>query len=346
MRIGILAPLWFEIPPKAYGGIEWICYWLVEGLVDAGHEVTLIGAGDDHTRARFVRTYDEPPTPRLGESLPEVVHAAVAARALEGLDLDIVHDHTLAGPLTAAGRACPTVVTAHGPMKGEFRTYFGSLGRNVSLVAISEAQRRHAPDLPWVATVHNAIPVDEYPFVADKEDFVIFLGRMNPEKGVHLAVDAAREAGFPIVLAGKCNEPLEKAYFEEEIRPRLGPGVEWVGQADVPRKKELLSKARCLVFPIQWEEPFGIVMVEAMACGTPVVALDGGSVPEIVIDGVTGYVLDKSSDLPEAIVKSETIDPRACRDRAARDFDVTTMVSGYEAVYETVLGRAAPSPGA
>ena len=336
LRIVVVAPPWFEIPPRAYGGIEWLCYWLVEGLITRGHDVTLIAAGQNHTRAQFIRTHDETPSPRLGEPLPELIHAARAARALDQLELDVIHDHSFAGPLSAGARAIPTVVTAHGPVQGELGDYYRSLHPNVSLVAISEAQRRNAPDLPWVATVHNAIPVEEYPFRTDKEEFVLFLGRMSPEKGPHLAIDAAREAGWPLVLAGKCNEPREHDYFEREIQPRLGPDVDWIGQADVPTKKDLLARARCLLFPIQWEEPFGIVMAEAMACGTPVVALRGGSVDEVVEHEVTGFICDAASELPEAIKRAELIDPSDCRDRARLHFDVAAMVSRYESVYRRV----------
>ncbi len=337
LRIGIVAPVWFEVPPSAYGGIEWLCAWLTEGLTDRGHEVTLIGAGRSRTRARFLQTFAEPPSQRLGESMPEVLHAAVAEEHLRELEPHVIHDHTLCGPLQAGGRTTSTIVTAHGPVSGELGSYFRKLGDAISLVAISNAQRTEAPDLNWCATVHNAIPVNEYPFRADKEDFLLFLGRMSPDKGAHLAIEAAREAGRPLVLAGKCNEPAERAYFDREVRPRLGDDIEWIGQADAGRKKDLMSRAHCFLFPIRWAEPFGIVMVEAMACGTPVVALRGGAVNEVVAEGVTGYICDKVPELPACIEKAGHIDPYVCREHAMNEFDVGKMVEGYEKVFQQTV---------
>jgi glycosyltransferase involved in cell wall biosynthesis len=312
-------------------------YWLVEGLVARGHHVTVVGVDETETSAHFVQTFERAPSERLGEPGPEVVHAAAVARALEDADIDVVHDNSLAGPLLACGRSAPTVVTAHGPVDGELGVFYRLLSDAVWMVAISDAQRRIAPDLSWVAPVYNSIPVEEYPFEPDKEDWAVWLGRMNPEKAPHLAIDAARAADMPIVLAGKCSEPKEQSYFEAEVAPRLGPGVEWLGEADTARKKELLCKARCFVFPIRWEEPFGIVMVEAMACGTPVVALRAGSAPEVVDDGVTGFVCDAPEELAGALGRIDEIDPKACRDRVAQHFSVDAMVDGYEPVYKDVV---------
>jgi glycosyltransferase involved in cell wall biosynthesis len=337
MKLALIAPVWFEVPPDAYGGIEWICAWLAEGLVDRGHDITLIGAGRSRTNAKFLQTFAEPPSARLGESVPEVIHAAAADQYLRGLDIDLIHDHTLCGPLQARGRTRPTMVTAHGPVAGELGSYFRKLGDSISLVAISNSQRAEAPDLNWSATVHNAIPVNEYPFRAEKEDFLLFLGRMSPDKGVHLAIQAAREAGRPIVIAGKCNEPAEMAYFDSQIRPLLGSGVEWIGQADAGRKKDLLSRAHCFLFPIRWAEPFGIVMVEAMACGTPVVALRGGSVNEVVSHGTTGFSCDRPSELPFFIDRAGEISPAACREHAMSRFDVSKMVEGYERAFQEAV---------
>jgi glycosyltransferase involved in cell wall biosynthesis len=265
------------------------------------------------------------------------VHALVAAEHLDELEMDLVHDHSLAGPLTARGRPVPTVVTAHGPVQDDLAAYYAHLGPDVHLVAISEFQRSRAPDLAWAGVVHNAIPVDEYPFRADKEDFCLFLGRVNGEKAPDLAIEAARAAGRRIVLAAKCTEPDEKRYFEERVRPLLGEDAEWFGTAGNEEKKDLLARAACLVFPVQWDEPFGLVMVEAMACGTPVVALRRGSVDEVVEDGVSGYVRDRLEELPEAIGRTGELDPAACRDHVAGRFDVPTMTDGYERIYRELL---------
>jgi glycosyltransferase involved in cell wall biosynthesis len=344
LRIGVVAPPWYEVPPSGYGGIEALCYSLVRGLLGRGHDVTLIAAGRNHTEASFEATFPEPPQ-GLGEVVGgfiERVHAAKAGRVLDRLELDIVHDHSVAGPLTAAGRAAPTVVTTHVPVGPEETEYYGNLGPNVSLVAISNSQRAVAPTLPWVATVHNAVPVGEYPFKANKDAFALFLSRINPDKGVHLAIEAARAAGMPLVIAGRCSEPQEHEYFEREIAPRLGPDVEWLGEADARLKEDLYPRARCLLLPIQWEEPFGLVMVEAMACGTPVVALRRGSVPEIVVDGLTGFIRDDPAELPGVLRRLDEIDPRACREHVARNFDDEVMVERYEAVYRSVLRERFP----
>jgi glycosyltransferase involved in cell wall biosynthesis len=342
LRIAIEAPPWYEIPPHGYGGIEWICYWLAEGLVARGHDVTLIGAGRNHTSAGFVQSYERPPSERLGEPLPEVLHAAVCARTLEGMTVDVVHTHILAGPLLAPGRAVPTVATAHGPMSGELGEYYRWVAPYIDMVAISRSQRGEATDLPWVGTVYNGVPVGQYPYREGKEGYALFLGRMSAEKGVHVAIDAARKAGVPIIVAAKCNEPAEQAYFAAEVAPRLGRGVEWVGAVGGHEKKELLARAQCLVNPIQWREPFGIVMVEALACGTPVVATRNGSVPEVVADGVTGWIVDDAAALPDAIHRAEQISPESCRRRAETMFDTARMVEGYERIYHMVAGERLP----
>lgn len=341
LRIAMVAPPWFEVPPSGYGGTEAVVAHLVDGLVARGHHVTLVGAGRPGTRAQeFVPVFDDPPTAHLGDPMPEVIQAAAAARLLEEADADVVHDHTLAGPLLARGRGAPTVVTMHGPVAGWSGEYYRRLGDTIDLVAISDSQRRLAPDLPWVGTVHNAIDVATFPYRERKDDYVLWLGRFNPDKGVHIAIDTARAAGRRIVLAGKLNEAAEREYFDEMVRPRLGPDVEYVGEADATLKRELLAGARAMLFPIQWDEPFGMVMIEAMACGTPVVATRRGSVPEVVRHGETGIVVDREEDLVHALELAEDLDPAAARRHVEQRFDLDVMAAGYEATYRALLSAA------
>ena len=339
LRVAMVAPPWYELPPRGYGGIESVCADLVDGLCARGLRVTLIGAGRNGTRAAFVATADQPQYPRLGVTMPDAVHAAALPGILAGLDVDLVHDHSLLGPLTAGGRCVPTVVTVHGPVQGEFGDYYARLGSRVELVALSAAQRADAPGLNWAGTVHNAVDVRSFPFRADKSDYALFLGRVSPDKGLLDAITAAGRAGVELVVAAKAVEPAERSYFEDVVRPLLGPGVHWAGEVDGAAKRLLLARARCLLFPISWSEPFGMVMIEALACGTPVVALRRGSVPEVVRDGVTGLVCDSVEQLPGALRRVAELAPAACRADALARFDVARMCEDYLGVYRRVLGR-------
>ncbi len=344
MRVAMVAPPYFSVPPSAYGGIETVVADLVDALVARGHKVTLIGAGNHTTRAqRFLTTFDEGPASQLGEVMPEIVHAAKVASLLEALDVDVIHDHTQAGPLMARGRLTPTVVTAHGPVRGDPGEFYRALGDTVQIVAISDAQRASAPDLAWSATVHNAIRAETFPFRADKDDYAVFLGRFHPDKAPHLAIDAARAAGLPVVLAGKCSEPLERAYFSREIEPRIGGDVTIFGVADAAAKRRLLARAACMIFPICWEEPFGLVVIEAMVCGTPVVAMGRGAVPELIVHGQTGIVVDHPDQLADGISQARGLEPAACRKHVETNFTVDVMAEGYEEVYRRVLSMA-PEP--
>jgi glycosyltransferase involved in cell wall biosynthesis len=345
VHVAMIAPPYFDVPPAGYGGVEAVVADLVDALVGRGHRVTLIGAGRHHTKAqRFLATSQHQPADQLGEALPEVVHTAKVARLLADLDVDVVHDHTLAGPLLARGRATPTVVTDHGPATGDLGAYYRSLGSTIGLVAISDAQRASAPELAWTATVHNAIRADTFPYQEDKDDFALFLGRFHQDKAPHLAIDAARAVRLPIVLAGKCAEPAEREYFAREIQPRLGPDTTIFGIADAAAKRDLLARAACLLFPICWDEPFGLVMIEAMACGTPVVALRRGSVPEIVLAGQTGVIVDHPDELADAIGAARRLDPWVCRKHVEQNFGVDMMAARYEAVYRrSVAGLLSPA---
>src|SRR5215210_8534514 len=340
LRIAMVAPPFYEIPPDGYGGIEAVVALLVDGLVDRGHDVTLISAGEARTKARTITTFDEPQWPRLGRAEPELLHAARVAGLLEELEPEIAHDHTAAGPAFARDRRFPMVVTSHGPATGEWGEYLAAAGPELCLVAISQAQVDLSPILPWRGVVHNSLDVSSIPWRSDKEDYVVWLGRLSPDKAAHLAIDIAREAGRRIVVAGKCTEPDETQYFEAEVKPRLGPDAEYVEELKVDEKYDLLAGAAAFVFPLQWEEPFGMVLVEAMACGTPVLSLRRGAVPEVVVDGQTGFVRHQADELVDALRHLDEIDPRVCRRHVEENFAPAKMVEAYEKVYRACMASA------
>ncbi len=340
LQIGMVVPPYYEVPPRAYGGIETTVATLIDALSDLGHRVTLVSAGEQRTRAEQVRTFATPQHERLGQALPEVVHAAAADRALRTLDIDVVHDHSLSGLLLARGRAVPTLATVHQPVEGDYRKLYADVGDTIDLIAISESQRASAKDLNWVATVHNAVDPDDFTYREDKEDFVLFLGRMAPDKGIPLAIEAARVAGRRLVLAARCSEPGERAYLESEIRSLIASAdVEYVGEVAGEGKRDLLAAASALLFPVCWEEPFGMVMIEAMSSGTPVVALARGAIPEVVEDGVTGYVCRDPAELPAAIDKAAELAPADCRRRVEERFSPQVMARGYEQAYRSSITR-------
>ena len=348
----MVAPPWFDVPPRGYGGIEQMVATLVDGLGALGHHVTLIAAGEDGTQAELFRTFRSNPNGLGGpDSLPiELIHAQRAADRLAGLELDLVHDHSVVGPLFAPYRSAPTIVTVHGPVVGWMRRLYGSL-RGVSYVAISNAQRRAAPELPWVATVYNGIDVEAAPFRDEKQGHLVFLGRMSPDKGAVAAIEVARRAGRRLLIAAKASEDDEREYLRTEVEPWLGDDAVYVGDLDAEAKMDFLAGARALLFPIDWEEPFGLVMVEAMACGTPVIALRRGSVPEVVDDGITGFVCDSLEDMVEACDRVDELDPFRIRRRCAERFDQRVMTRGYLDVYRRIAGtmherEAATLPGA
>jgi len=313
---------------------------LADGLVDAGHDVTLFASGGSRTKAHLVSPFTTPPDPRLlGSAWYDAAHAF--ASYTNGAELDVIHDHAgVVGPVLGAmldGRP-PVVHTLHGPWTEESRMLYRLLANRVHLVAISEAQRANNPDIRYAGVVHNGIDLGAYPFRSKKDDFLVYIGRANPDKGPAEAIEIARRSGLPLKMILKRAEPPEHAYFEAEVEPMLGDDVELFENVSHNVKVDLLGRARAMIFPIRWPEPFGLVMVEAMACGTPVVTTSRGAAPELVDDGVTGFRRDTTDDLVAAVSHVTEIDPAACRSRVEKHFSAESMVRDYEAIFRVVTG--------
>jgi glycosyltransferase involved in cell wall biosynthesis len=340
MRIAVLAPPWFAVPPTGYGGIEWIVSLLADGLTTNGHDVTLFASGDSRTKAKLAAVFAHAPSELIGRTLPELEHVLSCYERAE--DFDVINDHT--GPLGAGLGglvATPVVHTIHGPLDAELGGVYESLrtvAPEVGLISISINQRRPKPDLNWVANIPNALDLEHYPSKPHRGDYLLFLGRMNHEKGAHRAVAVAMELGLPLKLAGKMREPREKEYFDEFVEPHLGDGIEYLGEVNHGTKVELLQNARATLFPIEWEEPFGLVMIESMACGTPVIATRHGAVPEVIEDGRSGVIVDSWRDIPEALERADAIEPVECRRYAEELFAPERMVADYERAYEAATG--------
>jgi glycosyltransferase involved in cell wall biosynthesis len=343
LRIAILAPTWFPVPPTGYGGIELVVSLLTDGLVDAGHEVTLFASGDSLTKANLSYIFERAPSELIGRSLPEIRHALACYEQAD--EFDVINDHS-GIPAAALGGAVQTPVlhTVHGPLDThEAQHAYASIAEvspGVGLISISENQRRPMPDLPWAATVPNAIDLSMYPSKPHKGDYLLFLGRFSPDKGAHRAIAVAMELGLPLKMAGKNREPKERQYFAELVEPHVGHGgIEYLGEVSHGEKVELLQDARATLFPIEWEEPFGLVMVESMACGTPVIATRHGAVPEVIEHGVSGIIVENYREMAGALEQADALDPAECRRYVEDRFAPERMVGDYERAYAAALSQ-------
>ena len=342
MNIAVLSPVWFPVPPTGYGGIELIVGLLADALVEAGHEVTLFASGDSETIADLDSVFEEAPSELIGQTFWELDHA-IGCFLRHG-EFDLIHDHTgLLGLALGTLLPTPLVHTVHGPLTGRPGQLYERVARFAPapcLVSLSLAQRRPKPRLPWLANVPNAIDLGRYPFEPRRGDYLVWLGRMTPDKGAHRAIELARRVGMPLKLAGKNSEPAEQAYFDAHVRPSLDGRIEYLGEVEHEDKVELLRGARAMLFPIDWEEPFGLVMIESMACGTPVLASPRGSVPEVIDDGVTGIVVDDWDTVDDALERADALDARAMRDAVEARYSPSGMVADYVGVYEAVLSNS------
>jgi glycosyltransferase involved in cell wall biosynthesis len=339
MRVAILAPPWIPVPPPGYGGIEQVIALLAAELTERGNSVTLFAAPGTRSRAQVQSPLEGPHPEEIETSLYEADHVASAFARIEEYDerFDVVHDNCGFTAFAFADRIdAPVVHTLHGPFTDETRAFYARHAHKARAVALSRYQAEQAPpELEVIAVIGNPIVVDDFPFQADKDDYVLWIGRMNPDKGPNRAIAAAREADVRLVLAGPV-QPGQEEFFATEVEPHIdGDRVEYIGEVG-EEKLGLYAGARAFLMPIRWPEPFGLVMTEAMACGTPVIAFPEGSAPEIVVDGETGFVVEDDHAMAGAIGRLGEIDPRRCRESARERFDVAAVAEAYERAYEVV----------
>jgi glycosyltransferase involved in cell wall biosynthesis len=316
---------------------------LARGLLDEGCEVVLFATGDSTCPVERRWLY-----PRaLGTVTDPAAELAHVERAYHELaDVDVIHDHTIAGPtwIERWSPQVPVVMTVHGPFTPELHEAYRWAARRASVVVISDAQRRSAPEFPVAAVIHHGVDVDRFPFGRGDGGYVVFLGRMSPDKGAHRAISVARAAGRRIVLAAKMWQPAERRYFAACVEPHLGDDAVFIGEIGGDRKLNLLAGAEALINPIRWPEPFGLVMVEALACGTPVLSFRHGAAPEIVEHGRTGFLCDDEGDMAERLAMVPDLDRSACRASAETRFSRRRMVADYLALYRRVLSGSVEAP--
>ena len=347
LRIAQIAPLYESVPPKLYGGTERVVSHITEELVRRGHEVTLFASGDSQTKANLVpgcpqalRLHGKP---ELGCSLQVAMLAEVFESARE--NFDVVHSHVdyWSFPFGSLSNV-PTVSTLHGRLDIPDLYPVYDRFRETALVSISDSQRAPLPQMNWVATVHHGVPRDLLRFNPQAGKYLAFVGRISPEKGIDVAIEVALRSGVPLKIAAKV-DAADKEYFTDVIKPRIQPPIiEYIGEIDDLQKSEFLGGALAFLFPINWPEPFGLAMIEALACGTPVIARPCGSVPEVIRPGVSGFLATELDDLVAAVANIDSIP----RDRVRREFEERftseVMVAKYERVYHRLIGQDAIAP--
>jgi glycosyltransferase involved in cell wall biosynthesis len=345
-HVAVVAPPWYPVPPDGYGGIELVVGLLCAALRRAGERVTLIAAEGSQPDAivlapRSWRADLGTPTERLRE----LTYATrVADRLAQLRGVDVIHDHCGFSTLVAAYVAdiAPVVHTVHGDIPEPYATFYASVAARAAFISISAAQRRSMPLLPWLGTVHNAVDVDALHVTpAEKEPYLLCLARICPDKGQHVAIEVARRAGMRLVLAGKVEAiPEATDYFERHVAPAIdGDRVVHMHNVAGEVKARLLSRAYALLAPLQWDEPFGLAMVEAMASGTPVIAIARGAAPELVTEGVTGFLVPDADGMTDAVPGVRDLDPRACAEATRARFSPAAMAASYMHLYREAAGK-------
>ena len=339
MKIAQIAPLHEPVPPPKYGGTERVVALLSDALIDAGHDVTVYASGDSKTRAALRSCCDRAIRDKPGCIDPVGLHYLMLEQVLhEASEFDVIHFHTdfLHFPFVRRLNR-PHITTLHGRLdlphlKSIYREY-----TDIPTVSISKSQKTYLPEANWVATIYHGIGKDEMTMGEGKGGYLAFLGRMSPEKGPDKAIQIARRAGMKIKMAAKV-DPVDREFFETVVEPLLqDDSVEFIGEVDQEGKMELLQGATALLFPIDWPEPFGLVMIEAMACGTPVIAWNRGSVPEVVDEGITGFIVHSDEEAIAAIERCGRLDRAACRARFEARYLKERMMADYVNLYEVLV---------
>ena len=352
LRIALLAPPWLPVPPSGYGGIESVVALLADALVEAGHDITLFAPPGSRSRARVVSVLDRLHPREIGASVVEADHIARAFSHLEraamrGEPYDLVHDHSGWVALAMADRIqVPVLHTVHGAFDDNAQRFYAEHATKAALSCVSRAQAATRPDGVLVeAVVPNPIDVQAWPTDVPKDDYLLWVGRFTPEKGPHRAIRVAQATGRRLILAGPV-QPGQEAYFSERVEPHLdGSQIRYIGEVGGPRKLELFAAARAFLMPITWEEPFGMVMVEAMAAGTPVIAFARGAAPEVVEAGRSGLLVGDEDAMISALEDAAQLSPAECRASVAERFSPAVVAAAYERVYRTIAMPVA-EPGA
>lgn len=337
LKIAQIAPLSERIPPKKYGGIERVVSTLTEELVKRGHKVTLFASGDSLTSAKLISVHPKSLRESKLAGLDEILLLNIGLAYKMQKEFDIIHDHNGHISLPVAQIAqTPVVMTLHGPFTHTSKRLFETLNRP-NLISISKAQAQSAPSVKITANVYNGLNVESLPFSLEHNNYLIFVGRISPEKGTHYAIEVAQYLNLPLIIAAKL-DTVDIPYFEEYIGPRLSDEIKWIGEVDENTRNKLISKAMCFLHPVVFKEPFGLTLIESMATGTPVIAFKRGSIPEVIVNGKTGFVVEDTEEMVEAVGKINQIDRKFCRQYVLENFNAEKMTDGYEKVYQNILG--------
>jgi glycosyltransferase involved in cell wall biosynthesis len=347
MKIALIAPFEESVPPEKYGGTELVTYNLIQELAKRNHKLFLIASGDSKTKAKLLPVFKKA-VRKLPESQDiktrdafKFIGAGKILEILKNLKVDIVHNH-LGWRLLPFSQMidAPIITTLHGPLDTKYMKIVYGNFKNANYVSISNNQREPFPELNFVATVYNGIEVDKFSFSDKPGKYLAFLGRMSPEKGPIEAIKIAKKSGLKLKIAAKI-DAVDKEYFDKNVKPRIdGKQIQFIGEINHKQKVEFLKNALCLLAPIQWREPFGLFFVESMACGTPVITFNRGSVPEIVFNGKNGFIVKDNNEAAKTIKKLGAIDRKKCRQTVEEKFSSQKMADGYEKAYEKVLKKS------